>query len=267
VLLLTLAAVATACSDVRQTAENDFRPATPGTLVVGAEVPAPGFWEGTPGDVTGGFEDELAQALADELGLELQVAEVPFTDVVAGQLGPADLALEQVSVTAERKDVVAFSVPYLTTAPTVVAREDGGDAADLRDLATARELRWAVRGGTTQDEFLADVVRPDERPLIVDSEEAALAAVEAGTVDAALVDLPAALIADEGSDVLVAVARFDQTEDVAAVLPKDDEENVTAVDQALRSLDADGTLDDLFDTWLAPAYSTHPDDLPVIATR
>ncbi len=189
-----------ACGDVRETARNEFDPITPGTLVVGAEVPDAGFWEGTPDDVTGGFEFQLAQALADELELELEVAEVPFPDVVAGRLGPADLALEEVSVTAGRKDVVEFSTPYLTTSPTVVARRDGGDAVELRDLSSAGDLRWAVRAGTTQAQFLGEVVRPDEAPLEVDSVDAALEAVEQGAVDAALVDLSDALLAAESND-------------------------------------------------------------------
>ncbi len=265
-MLLAVLALA-ACSDVRETASNQFEPITPGTLVVGAEVPDAGFWEGTPADVTGGFEFQLAQAIADELELELEVAEVPFPDVVAGRLGPADLALEEVSVTAERQDVVEFSTPYLTTAPTVVARRDGGDAADLRDLSSARDLRWAVRAGTTQAQFLDDVIRPDEAPVEVATADAALDAVELGTVDAALVDESDALLAAGANDALVAVARFDREEDVAAVLPSGATQNVTAVDEALRRLQTDGTVERLVETWLIPAFSTDPADLPVIATR
>jgi polar amino acid transport system substrate-binding protein len=266
-LVVGLALATVGCDDLREAAENRFDPATPGTLVVGAEVPTPGFWEGTPHDVTGGFELQLAQALADELGLQLEVVQVPFTDVVAGRLGPADLALQEVSVTNERSEAVEFSVPYLTTSPTVVARDDGGDAADLRDLATAGELHWAVRGGTTEDEFLRQVVQPDQDTLQTGSVKDALAAVERRTVDAALVDVSDALLADAGSDELVAVARFDRSEDVAAVLPRGATRNVTAVDEALRALGADGTIDRLIDTWLTSAYPVDPTDLPVIVTR
>ncbi|MGH9272804.1 MAG: ABC transporter substrate-binding protein, partial [Ilumatobacteraceae bacterium] len=237
-----------ACGDVRDTARNRFDPITPGTLVVGAEVPTAGFWEGTPDDVTGGFEFQLAQALADELGLELEVAEVPFLDVIAGRLGPADLVLEEVSVTSSRADAVEFSTPYLTTSPTVVARRDGGDAVEVRDLASAGDLRWAVRAGTTEAQLLDEVVRPDEAPVEVASVDAAVDAVEQGAVDAALVDLSDALLAAGANDELVAVARFDRVEDVAAVLPSGADENVTAVDEALRRLQTDGTIARLVET-------------------
>lgn len=248
-------------------AENRFQPATPGTLVVAAEVPAIGFWEGTPDAVTGGFEYELARALAAELDLELEVAQVPFDDVVAGRLGPADLALQEISVTEPRRRLVDFSVPYLVTAPTVVARRGSGEAADLRDLATARDLTWAVRPGTTQAEFLRDVVRPDDPPLEVATQDEAVAAVEDGRVDVALVDLSDALHVAAGSDVLVAVARFDRTEAVAAVLPAESTRNRTAIDQAIRALEADGTIDRLVDTWLDASYAADVEQLPVIHTR
>ena len=257
----------TGCSDVRDTARNRFQPVTPGTLAVAAEVPVPGLWQGTAGEATGGFEYGLASALADELDLELQIVEVPFTDIVAGRFGAADVALQEISVTGGRQRLVDFSVPYLITAPTVVARRDAEDAAELEDLATAREVRWAVRQDTTQAQFLADVVRPDDPPVEVATTAEVLAAVEDGTVEAGLVDLADALIGEKSSESLTAVARFDRREDVAVALPNGSDDNLTAIDQALRTLRADGTIEDLVDTWLQPEFATDPSRLPVILTE
>ena len=78
---------------------------------------------------------------------------------------------------------------------------------------------------------------------------------------------PTRLLAAGANDALVAVARFDRQEDVAAVLPSGATQNVTAVDEALRRLQTDGTVERLVETWLIPAFSTDPADLPVIATR
>ena len=263
-LVLVTLLVAAGCRDVRDAAENRFDPSTPGTLVVAAEVPEPGFWEGTPDDVTGGFEYELARALAEDFELRLEVVEVPFADVIEGRLGSADLALQEVSVTGERSERVDFSVPYFATAPTVLARR-GSDGADVVDLATARDKRWAVQQATTEEDFVRDVIRPDDDPVVLADGEAVLAALEDGTADAALLDLAAALVAANDAEDLVAVARFDDGEPIAAVLPLGSD-NVIAVDQALRQLEADGTLDDLVDQWLRPRFSTDPDDLPVILT-
>ena len=72
---------------------------------------------------------------------------MPFPDVVAGRLGPADLALEEVSVTAERQDVVEFSTPYLDHCTDRRRPSRRRRCRRLRDLSSARDLRWAVRAG------------------------------------------------------------------------------------------------------------------------
>jgi hypothetical protein len=55
-----------------------------------------------PTSIHGGFEWGLAEALAEQLGLDLTVGEVPVTDIVADWLQGADIALAQVSATKVR---------------------------------------------------------------------------------------------------------------------------------------------------------------------
>ncbi len=158
-------------------------------------------------------------------------------------------------------------MPYLTTAPTIVARRDAGNAAELEDLATAREVQWAVRPGTTQAHFLAEVIRPDAPPIELALTAEVLTSVEDGTAEAGLVDLSDALIGAKRAPALIAVARFDRREDVAVGLPHGSDDNRTAIDQALRTLRSDGTIEELTETWLRPEYVTDPDRLPVILTE
>ena len=110
------------------------------------------------------------------------------------------------------------------------------------------------------------MIRPEEAPAgVCRTTTRPCRRVEEGRADAALLDLAAALVAADDSDVLVAVARFDKVEPIAAVLPAGSD-NVSALDQAIRRLLTDGTIDDLIETWLEPRFSTDPDDLPVILT-
>ena len=94
-----------------------------------------------------------------------------------------------------------------------------------------------MREATTEAEFIEDVIRPEEEPLV----------------------------ATDDSDVLVAVARFDKVEPIAAVLPAGSD-NVSVLDQAIRRLLTDGTIEDLTEQWLEPRFSEDPDALPVILT-
>ena len=205
-----------------------------------------------------------AGALADELGLRVSFRDVPFPDIVTGELHGADVALAQVSITDEREHRVKFSVTYFDSAPAVLAPSD---ADDIQDLATARDRSWAVERGTTEQAFVEDVIRPDESVEAVDGEAEAVDAVLSGEADAALLDLPAALVIAAREPHLEVHARFDDPERYGVVLPEDSPDlNRRAIDRAVRGLLADGTVEDLAERWLHPVLASDPDDIPVIET-
>ena len=242
--------------------EERVLPATAGRLVVATTLPAPGFWQGEDVDhLNGGFEWGIAMELANRNNLALTVIDVPFGDIVTGNLHGVDLAISQVSITDQRRQYVDFSDGYFTSQPAVVARM----GKTLTDLATARSWTWAVRASTTEADFVDNVIRPDQPARITSSEQTAIDAVRAGQVDAALMDLPTALVLTNGASDVVAISRFDQTEDYGVVLPNQSG-NVEIVNKNLASMRTDGTLDDLYSKWLAPAFSVDPNSLPVVLT-
>ena len=86
-----------------QDAGGSFEPATPGTLTVATSLPALGFWDGDDvDDLTGGFEWGIAEALGERFDVEVTYLDVPFEQLAAGDLGEADLALAQISITDGR---------------------------------------------------------------------------------------------------------------------------------------------------------------------
>lgn len=60
---------------------------------------------------------------------------VPFARIVAGDLGGADVAISDVSVTDERAKVVDFSVPYLPAVPAILTRK-GREVRDVHGPAS-----------------------------------------------------------------------------------------------------------------------------------
>ena len=262
-LVLALNVVVASCSGAQRAAQGTFTPKVAGRLVVGTELPAPGFWDGTdPENVQGGFEWALAGALAKELGLTLAVRSALFGDITRGALGDADLALAQVSSTPERRDQVDFSIAYMTSSPAILTATG---ATNVRDLATAKEQRWVVQAGTTSAEYLSKVVRPNLAPLIVDDQQGAVQMVLDHVADAALLDLLPALAVARSNFGLTVPARFDREEELAIVLPKGSS-NTSAVNQGLRQLMAQGTLDELRQRWLGPTLAADPQTVPVIRT-
>lgn len=266
---LALVLASSACGDATRPAEGGFEPATGRRLLVATDLPAPAFWEG--GDVDaldGGFEWAVAHELGERLDLDVRFVDVPFEDIVVGDLQGADLALAQITVTAEREDHLVFSVPYLDGAPAVLTLAEGGATDLIADLATAREQVWAVARGSAEAIYLDEVVRPDEDVVAVADARRAADAVVAGRADAALIELPTALVLAGDHPDLTVDARFDVVAPVAVAMSVDSPTaNAVAVDRALNAMRADGTLDDLTERWLAPAFPVAPADVPVIRTR
>lgn len=259
-------------STVGNRAAGDFTPLHPGVLTVATELPAPGFWDGggpdgtDPDRLTGGFEHELALALADRLGLDrVEVVDVPFDRLVAGEAEGFDVALAQVSITGDREHHVDFSAPYLTTPVGVGGRAD----LDVPDLAKARTLRWGVARGTTEVDVLEDLVRPEAAPERYPTVAAALTAAARGEVDVAAADwfevLAAARAAGKPEvvdDALALVAQITAPQHYGVVLPEGSDD-LDAVDSALRALEADRTLRKLRDR-LYDRFDVDPDDVPTI---
>jgi polar amino acid transport system substrate-binding protein len=242
------------CSSEPTAAGAPFEPAKPGVLSVAtAFLPAPGFWEGSP--PTAGFEAQLAQALAHHLGLDrVRVLQVPFAQLVLGQLHGADIGLSQVTPTNERDRFADFSTPYLTAAPGVLALRSV-DAPDLHDL---RGLRWVISRVSTLTPIVKSTIRPLNPPLVVEDRTKALEALRSQRADALLLDLPVALGLAKGEPgIFHVLGQLSGTEGLAVVHPNGSS-NVEIVDSAIRALQANGTIGRLTSRWLGTSLQRVP---------
>src|ERR1700684_981107 len=254
------------CANAGDGAAGSFSPHTPNTLTVAtAQVPDPGFWEGTFAHPTGGFEYELAKRLAKRFGLsQVDVVDVPFAELVHGHLGGADLALSDITITEPRERYLDFSSPYLKAPPAIVVRP----GTEVADVDAARHLRWAVQNETTLKEALEQQIEPTTKTLVFEHQSEKLEALVDGRVEAVLLDLPVAL----------AYARESPSKDgVAAPLPSEAElgaalpsgsDNTEAVDSALRGLQSEGEIDRLAHHWLHADYEEGgAEGVPVLRTE
>ena len=98
-------------------------------------------WEYKEGNQFFGIDMEIAQILANELGLELVIDDMEF-DMVVGAVGKqgVDIAMSGITITAEREEVINFSTPYYTEAIVIVCKADDetfDSAGTVVDLLTA----------------------------------------------------------------------------------------------------------------------------------
>jgi polar amino acid transport system substrate-binding protein len=235
-----------------------FEPVTDDTLTVVTSLPAPGFWEGDdPEEITGGYEYEIVLAMQERLGVaNLEIVNVSFDQLVAGQVGDFDIALSQVTITEERQQVVQFTDPYFASDQGVLV-QTGTEVADMDD---ARAIQWGVQSGTTGSSFLIDEVQPEQEPQVFQDLSAGFAALEAGQVDAFMMDTAIVLSqASESGGTQEVVAQFRTGEEYGAILPEESP-NAEIFNDILAELEADGSLATFAEEWLGG----DPGDIPVL---
>lgn len=235
-----------------------FTPREAGILTVGTELPAPPFYLGDDYEsLTGGFEYDLAQALAEELGLtEAKIVEMPFAGVVAGQECPCDLDLSQVTITDERAKVVDFTVPYFDADQGVLVKK----GKKVATMAEAKALQWGAQVNTTGLDFIEKTIKPNKKAQVYNTTVDAFNALDAGQIDAVLLDTPIVLGQAKTTPRFEVVAQFKTGEQYGGIVKKGSA-NLKAINAALEKLKAGGVLS----TLLKKYFGADPSDIPTIA--
>ncbi len=141
-----------------------------------------------------GFEHEVLRGFAELHGLELEVVQVPAWDALLGALvqGKGDLIAGRFTATESRRKEIAFSVEVFPTRNVVVTRAPRPRVATLDEL---RGLRVGVVKGTSIVEALAAAQVPAEKLDTSIPSGGSLQALRAGRIDASVIELPDAIVA------------------------------------------------------------------------
>ena len=203
----------------------------------------------------GGFEGidiDIAQAIADELGLELVVDDMDFSSILtAVQGGKADIAMAGMTVTDERKESVDFTVPYTTAVQVVIVPEDS-PIKTIDDLANANMI--GCQEGTTGYIYCSAPPEEDgygeDHVTAYTSGPVAVQALVAGKVDAVVIDQePAKQYVAANPGLKILETEF-AVEDYAIGISKDNPELYEAVNDALQKLIDDGTVQSIIDKYI-----------------
>ena len=197
---------------------------------------------------TGAFEGidvDTAKAIAEKLGLELQIDDMDFdAALLSVQQGKADIVMAGVTVTDERKAVMDFSDSYATGIQSIIVPE-GSDIASPDDLAGKK---IGTQRGTTGYIYCSDDFG-DENVVAYDDGLTAVQALNNGQVDAVVIDNAPAqefVAANPGLKVLdTSYAEEDYAIGMAKGSALED-----AVNKALEELKADGTLQAIVDKYI-----------------
>lgn len=199
-----------------------------------------------------GIDIEVAQAIADKLGLELVVDDMDFdAALLAAQNGQSDIVMAGVTVTDERKAVMDFTDSYATGVQVVIVREDS-DIQSIDDLANAQMI--GCQKATTGYIYCSDSVENggygEDHVTAYDSGATAVMALVNGQVDAVVIDNePAKAFVAANPGLKILDTEF-AVEDYAIGLKKGNTALLDAINGAMVDLKADGTFQSIVDKYI-----------------
>ena len=224
-------------------------------------------YEYKDGDKIVGIDAEIAQAIADKLGMTLKIEDVAFGSVLTGvESGKYDFGMAGITVTDERKEKMDFSETYATGIQVIIVK-DGSAITSLDDLFNFNDgdpvslknpdMKVGVQQDTTGDIYSSDDVTnwgfndlnedgsiKTNRVQRYNTGAEAVEALKSGKVDCVIIDNEPAksfVEANEGIHILEGDNEY-AVEDYAICVTKGNTELLEKINKALEELKADGTI-------------------------
>ena len=245
------------------------------TLVMATNAAFPPY-EYKDGDKIVGIDAEIAAAIAEKLGMKLEIMDVDFGAVLTGVAeGKYDMGMAGITVTDERKETMDFSETYATGIQVIIVN-DGSAITSLDDLWNFDEegnpvslkntdIKIGVQQDTTGDIYSSSAIsgwgfndlNEDEsiktdRVVRYKTGAEAVAALKTGKVDCVIIDNEPAksfVAANEGIHILEGENEY-AVEDYAICVDKGNTELLDKINKALAELKADGTIDGIINKYI-----------------
>lgn len=223
-----------------------------GVLTMGTNAAFPPY-EFYDGDVIVGIDAEIAAAIAEKLGLELQIVDMDFGSIItAVQTGKIDMGMAGMTVTEERLQNVNFSTSYATGIQVVIVTEESA-ITSVDDIGAKVEAGEDILIGcqeATTGAIYAGGDFGEDHVITYPNGATAVQALQQGKVDCVIIDNQPAInfvAANEGLKILDTEY---VTEDYAIAISKDNEELLKQINAALDELIADGTVQQILDKYI-----------------
>lgn len=206
--------------------------------------------EGFNGTGFEGIDVEIASAIADKLGLELQIDDMEFTSaLLAVQNNTADVMLAGLTYNEERDEVMDFTTSYATGIQVVIVKE--GSDVTMDNLG---EKMIGTQAGTTG--YIYASYPPEEGGYGEDHVQAydngatAVQALVNGQIDAVIIDQAPAEEFVAANDGLTILPGNWVEEQYCAAVDEGNEALLNAIDTALQELIEDGTVDEIMSKYI-----------------
>lgn len=226
-------------------AESAFTTVSEGKLIMATNAYFPPY-EYYEGNEIVGIDVEIAEAIGEKLGLEVEVQDMEFDSIItAVSKGKADIGLAGMTVTPERQKNINFTDTYATGIQSVIVTED----SDIQSIDDLQGKKIGVQLSTTGD-IKASEEFGEENVEKFNKGNDAVMALSQGKIDAVIIDNQPALSYVKSTDGLKILDTQYAEEEYAACISKENDALLDAVNGALAELKEDGTIQSIIDKYI-----------------
>lgn len=206
-------------------------------MATNAEFPPYEYYEGK--DIVG-IDVEISQAIAEELGMELEIEDMAFDSIVGAVAGgKADFGAAGMTVDPDRAEQVNFTDTYAHSSQVIIVKE-GSEIATPDDLIGKTV---GVQLGTTGDMYADDI--EDATVERYNKGFEAVQAVLQDKIDAVIIDRETAKAFVKETEGLAILDESFTEEDYAIIVAKENDELLEKINTALANLKESGKLDEI----------------------
>lgn len=226
-----------------------------GTLTVAADATyAPDEFIGSDGKTVIGMSADLSKAIADLMGLQASVQNIPFDSIIPGlSAGKYNLGISSFTDTKDREKTVDF-VTYATAGTSFYVNADGGPSVSSLDDICG--LKVGAEKGTTQADDAAaqskkctDAGKPAVSASVFPDQNGVNLALSSGRIEVAMADSPPAAYAVEKSEGKFKLSGSSYGNAPYGIAMSKDSGLQQPVLAAVKALMADGTYKTILDYW------------------
>jgi ABC-type amino acid transport substrate-binding protein len=223
-----------------------------GTLRVGMSATQPPFNAKSRSGEMIGLEVDLANLLAGAMGVELQIVNRPFGELLGAlDAGAVDMVMSGMAITPDRARKSAFVGPYMLSGKSILTKSTTLAAAKETNDLDKPGVKLAALSNSTSQQFVQKYL-PNAQFVPVAEYDEAVDMLLAGTIDALVADMPICVLSllrfpNEG---LTTLRQPFTVEPIGVAVPGGDMAFRNLVDNYLEAFEKTGILDQLRKTWL-----------------
>lgn len=191
-----------------------------------------------------GYEVDLATALAQSMGVELNLVEMPFSELMGAlKEGKIDAIMSGMTITPERNLQALFAGPYVLSGKSILTKSKV--LSEISEAGEANDKKYKITclKGSTSERFVKKLM-PESEIIPVDKYDTGVDMVLNDQADAMVADAPICIVTvlRHQTKGLVTLDKPLTIEPIGMALPPGDPQFLNLVENYLSSLELSGAL-------------------------